>query len=69
VVLYGLVLVHQRLFPGLIFSLVLCAGGIFAFSIHTCFLKLGRKEFDTLLSRAMLWSALTLSVAQLAVTI
>lgn len=34
-VLYGLVLVSSHSSSGLIFSLILCLGGIFAFAIHT----------------------------------
>ena len=40
-ILYGLVLVTRRSFTGLIFSLILCLGGFFAFMIHTYFLKKG----------------------------
>lgn len=69
IVLYGLILVVQNSFWGLIFSLFLCAGGIFAFTIHTYFLKRGRKEFDTLLSKFILSSTLVISTVQLIITI
>jgi len=69
VVLYGLVEVAERTFAGLVFSLVLCAGGIFAFCIHTYFLKRGRAEFDAPASKLILASTLVVSVAQAAVTI
>lgn len=69
VVLYGLVRVAERSFAGLVFSLVLCAGGIFAFCIHTYFLKKGRPEFDAPISKAILAATLVVSVAQAAVTV
>ena len=68
-VLYGLILVSRGSFVGLIFSLILCLGGIFAFSIHTYFLKKGRHEFNNPLSKFILLATLTVSVVQLAVTI
>ena len=68
-VLYGLVLVSRQTFSGMIFSLILCFGGIFAFSIHTYFLKNGRKEFDTLISKLILVATLIVSIVQLSVTI
>jgi len=40
-VLYGLVLIVRQSFWGFIFSIILCLGGIFAFVIHTYFLKQG----------------------------
>ena len=69
IVLYGLVLVSRNLFSGLVFSIILSIGGIFAFGIHTYFLKKGRSEFDKPLSKCILASTLLLSVAQLAVTL
>jgi len=33
-ILYGLILVHQQSFSGLIFSIILAGSGIFAFFIH-----------------------------------
>ena len=67
-VLYGLVLVAQNVFLGLLFSLLLSLGGIFAFIIHTYFLRRGRKEFDTPISKVILWLTLIVSVLQLVVT-
>ena len=45
-ILYGLILISRGSYIGLFFSLILCLGGIFAFSIHTYFLKKGRDEFN-----------------------
>ena len=68
-VLYGLVLVSRQAFSGMIFSLILCFGGIFAFSIHTYFLKTGRKEFNKPISKLILAATFIVSIVQLIVTI
>ena len=68
-VLYGLVLISHNASSGMIFSLILSAGGIFAFSIHTYFLKVGRHQFDKSISKFILVATFLVSIAQLAVTI
>jgi hypothetical protein len=68
-VLYGLVLVARHSFPGLIFSVVLCFAGIFAFAIHAYFLKKGRNEFSKPISKFILMATLIISIAQLSVTV
>ncbi|MGD2186165.1 MAG: hypothetical protein PVI71_08555 [Desulfobacterales bacterium] len=68
-ILYGLVLVSRRSFAGLIISLILCAGGIFAFCIHMVFIRSGRHEFSTPISRTILTLMLMVSTLQAAVTI
>jgi hypothetical protein len=67
-VLYGLVLVSYRSFGGLVFSLILCAAGLFAFGIHIFFIKKGRNEFNTPTSLAILVAILVVSLVQGAVT-
>ena len=67
-VLYGLVLLSTDHPAGLIFSLILSLGGVFAFSIHTWFLRRGRDEFNLFVSRIILLATLAVSVIQLAVT-
>ncbi|MDP3184315.1 MAG: hypothetical protein Q8M58_03475 [Anaerolineales bacterium] len=67
--LYGLVLVREAALAGLILSLVVSLGGIFAFGIHTYFLKKGRQEFNPPVSKAILWALLILSLGQAVVTI
>jgi hypothetical protein len=67
--LYGLVLVSQRTFAGLILSLVLSLGGVFAFTIHTYFIKRGRDEFNTPISRFILIATLVVSLVQAGMTI
>jgi hypothetical protein len=68
-VLYGLVLVYKQSFSGLIFSLLLCFGGLFAFFIHMYFIKKGREEFKAPISIFILIAALVVSIAQAALTI
>ena len=67
--LYGLVLVYQGIFAGLIVSLVLSLGGLFAFSIHTYFVRRGRDEFATPISQFILIVTLIVSLIQLALTL
>ena len=68
-ILYGLVLVSEQSFLGFIISLILSAGGIFAFCIHTTFIRRGRHEFNTPISRFILTLLLGVSTIQAAVTI
>lgn len=68
-ILYGLTLVSRQSPAGLIFSLLLCFGGLFAFSIHAYFLKKGRMEFNQPVSKYILKAILAVSIMQLAVTI
>ena len=68
-VLYGLVLVYQGTFAGLILSLILSLGGLFAFFIHTYFLRQGRHEFNAPISRFILIATLVVSLVQAAVTL
>ncbi len=67
--LYGLVLIYQGTFAGLIVSLVLSLGGLFAFSIHTYFIKRGRDEFTAPISQFILIVTLIVSLIQLALTL
>ena len=68
-ILYGLVLVYQRATAGLILSLVLSLGGLFAFTIHTYFIKRGRDEFKAPISLFILIAALIVSLFQLVITL
>jgi len=69
IILYGLILVFQQSPAGLIFSLILSAGGIFAFSIHMFFMSKGRSEFRSPMSLFILIATLVVSVIQAIVTI
>jgi hypothetical protein len=69
IILYGLVLVFQQSFSGLLFSLLLSIGGIFAFAIHTTFISKGREEFKTIVSLSLLATIFVVSLVQGAITI
>lgn len=68
-VIYGAVLLDRGTASGLIFSLVLGLVGVFAFGIHTYFIKKGRDEFKTPISLFILISTLVISIFQLGITI
>ena len=68
-ILYGLVLVYQRAIAGFVLSLVLSLGGLFAFTIHTYFIKRGRDEFKAPISLFILIAALIVSLSQLVITL
>jgi len=67
-ILFGLIAITQWYIVGLVFSFILCAGGLFAFTIHTYFLKKGKEEFNSPISIAILIAILVVSVTQLALT-
>jgi hypothetical protein len=68
-ILWGLTLISRQSPSGNIFSLILSLGGIFAFAIHTYFLRKGRKEFNQSISKCILLAILLVSMIQLAVTL
>ena len=68
-VLYGLVLIVRETFAGLIFSLILSGSGLFAFGIHSYFIKRGNRQFTTLISRLILTATLITSILQGSLTI
>ena len=67
-VLLGLVLVYEHKLSGMIISLVLAASGIYAFIFHFYFIRKGRPEFNTLLSKGMLFATLLVSIFQIIIT-
>jgi len=67
-VLYGLVQVREGTMAGLWCSLILAGGGVFAWSIHTWFIKRGREEFTTEISQLILRATLVLSLVQRVIT-
>jgi hypothetical protein len=69
VILWGLVLIAERSYWGSIFSLLLCAGGLFAFVAHTYFLRKGRPEFNNWASKCILVAILVVSMIQAVLTI
>jgi hypothetical protein len=68
-VLYGLVLVEQGLFLGLMMSMILGIAGVFAFSIHSIFILRGHAAFKTPVSLGILLGTLLLSLIQMGVTV
>ena len=68
-IFYGLLELHYSSLIGLIFSIVICLGGIFAFSIHTYFIRKGHDEFKLPISKTILISLLAISITQLVLTL
>ena len=68
-VIYGLVLVSQHSFSGLLFSLALSLAGVFAFAVHMYFIRKGRPEFNAPVSLFILYSTLFVSLAQGGLTV
>ena len=55
-VLYGLMLVFTKIFGGLVISLIVGGGGLFALLIHIYFIKRGHDEFRKPISIFILFS-------------
>ena len=68
-ILYGLVQVNEQTTAGLVISLILCFGGVFAFSIHSYFIRKGHHEFKTPVSLFILVATLLVSLVQAGVTV
>ena len=64
-VLLGLLMVLRSALWASVLSIVLGAVGVFTFSIHAHYLRMGRPEFRDPLSLALLCSILVVSIAQL----
>ncbi|OGD54743.1 hypothetical protein A3K80_00935 [Candidatus Bathyarchaeota archaeon RBG_13_38_9] len=64
-IMYGLKEIIQESFIGLIISIVLCFGGFFAFFFHMHFIRKGRIEFNTPISKIMIVGIFILSIIQL----
>lgn len=69
VILYGLAEIARGEQAGLIYSLVLAGGGIFALCIHSFFIARGRKEFTLPVSLVLLAATGFLSIFQMVITI
>ncbi len=68
-ILYGFAELNRGTRFGLFTSLFLAAAGVFAFCIHSFFLKRGRDEFRDPVSIGILVATFIVSLAQLALTI
>ena len=55
IILFGLVLVYEHQLSGYVISMILAAGGLFAFFFHFYHLRKGKPEFNTVLSKALIW--------------
>jgi uncharacterized membrane protein len=69
IILLGLVLVYEHKLGGMIISLLLSAGGLFAFFFHFYHLRKGKPEFNTMISKAMIVSTFIISIFQAFLTI
>jgi hypothetical protein len=67
--IYGWHLVYRETTAGLMISLALGLAGIFAFSIHTFFIRKGRSEFKTAVSLLILAATLAASMVQTGITL
>ena len=68
-ILLGLIFIYDNRFAGLILSLVLSAGGLFAFFFHFYHLRTGKQEFNTILSKGLIISTFVISAFQIILTI
>jgi hypothetical protein len=68
-VLYGLMLLERGTMIGLILSFVVSGAGLFAFSIHTIYIRRGNPQFKKPVSQGILWVTLLLSLGQFGLTI
>ena len=68
-ILYGLILVFSKTFGGLVVSLMVGGGGLFALLIHTYFIKKGHDEFRKPISLFILVAMGILSIVQILLTI
>lgn len=68
-ILYGLLEVNIMSSLGHIISMVIGLGGIFAFSIHTYFIRKGNEQFNTLASQTLLYLTLMCSLIQIYLTL
>jgi uncharacterized membrane protein len=69
IILIGLVLVYDHRLSGYIISLLLAAGGLFAFFFHFYHLRKGKPEFNTMISIVMIVSTFVLSILQIILTV
>jgi len=68
-ILLGLIFIYDNRFAGFILSLVLSAGGLFAFFFHFYHLRKGKQEFNTILSKGLIISTFVISAFQIILTI
>jgi hypothetical protein len=69
VLLLGVEELCRRTPAGSILSLIAAAGGLFAFCVHTYFVRKGRPGFNLAASKVLLWGMLVLSIVQAAMSV
>jgi hypothetical protein len=69
VLLFGVEELCRGTIPGLIISLIFAAGGLFAFCIHTYFIRRGKPGFNLTASKILLWGMLLVSLIQAAMSV
>jgi hypothetical protein len=69
VVLLGLVYINEYKFTGLIISLLLSLGGIFAFCFHFYHIRKGKPEFNTIISKTIIIATFLVSIFQIYLTL
>jgi hypothetical protein len=62
--IYGAVQVWNGTPAGKIYAMVVAFAGLVGFGLHTYFLRTGHPEFDTPISKSILWAMLLTSIAQ-----
>ena len=67
-IILGLLELKTWSYFGIIMSYIVAATGVFAFSIHSYFIKKGNHEFTLKISRFILVSTLILSIGQIIIT-
>lgn len=68
-ILLGLVLLYDQKLSGYVISLILSAGGVFAFFFHFYHLRKGKPEFNTILSKSIIVGTFIISVIQTILTV
>jgi hypothetical protein len=66
--LYGAVEVNLGTRFGHALNIIVALSGVFAFSIHSYFIRAGNNQFKTMTSQALLYSILVTSILQLILT-
>ena len=68
-ILFGVLEIYAKTVIGYIISITVGLGGIFAFSIHTYFIRKGKDSFNLVISKIILVLTLFLSLIQIGATI
>lgn len=68
-ILFGLLETSNGTLLGYILSILVSCGGLFAFGIHTYFIRIGNSEFTSLVSQGVLYAILATSIVQLYLTL